>query len=758
MSLAKNSKRSIFDDDDDVNELEIRVENDAYKSDATASDAKEDDTKERADDVDNADDNASVYSDELDNNADDDRRSAQARRRGKGSGRDQTRQYSFMHSDGDLDEFLTRVYEYYVYGGLAAYVVDRVGQVVKIVFIGAIAFFLLGCIDYDALWAALASSDLASMQTIVDFNSFVGYRGISFWYWPFFIALICYLVWTLALAVRGVRAMVPIRDFYRYVLGVRHIGTVEWSTVAERLAESKQVRKGVFSRDTNDDGDGGDDCFTNELHIVNRIMRRQNFMIALVNCDALALQLNERSHLTDAWNPLMARSTPSGLADLWRDDDNYYYERRTSEPLHPVLTRTLQFALERTLFDFAFEARSGGALRPELARMATNRPVVPTSTAELPEDEPAAEKQSQTQRSEKVRSEKVPLEDDATAIGDNDVLRSLGAALAKKYRVAAIVGLLLSPFVLAFLIADFFLQHGESLKSRPSSLFGMRNWSNEAKWLFRDFNELDHYFRRRLARSYEPALAYCSNFASPTIGALARTLQFIVGALLTLLVLFALLDGENSMTQLHVAFGRSALWWMGLLAAALAGLRSLGNDSNSATSFNGDKPRFDPAQHLGATAEHTHYFPHAWRGSEHSAVVRDDFLRLFAVRIWLSVRELLSVLFTPYLLFFVLPERATATLRFLVNNTEYVNGVGSVCRFASLRLARDGDCSYAASTSSFAAASSFPASGRGDFGDGAKYGKMEASFVNFNRHYGRHWRDGGKERDLELGDMASPNM
>lgn len=716
----KKRKQSIFEEEED---------------DEEEKEAAPAESRENNDDH----DNASVYSDELDeqrHSAQAQRHRQQPRRERRDNGSKWAFVPNFMRSDAELDEFLTRVYQYYVHGGLAAFIVDRLGQVIKIVFIGSIALFLLGFVDYGALWTAL--QDDTKGASGVSFGSFLAYRGVSVWYWPFFVALAVYLVSTVVEAIKSVRAMLPIRDYYRYVLGVRHIATIEWATVVERLAASDEIRKRCSSN--SEDEQFGGEREVSELHVVSRITRRQNYIVALVNCDALALKPDERSVLTEAWNPLMARSTPSGLPDQWLDDDAYYYDRRTAEPLHPVLTRTLQFALERTLFEFAFEAKRGGALRPELARMTT-------LTARLdplnPPEKVATENNSSSSDNNNVVGE------------ENDVLRSLGAALAKKYRVAAVVGILLSPFVLAFLIADFFLQHGESFRNRPSSLLGLRHWSNEAKWLFRDFNELDHFFRRRLARAYEPALNYASNFSSPTLAALARTLEFVVGALLTLLVLLALAWSDDALTRLDVAFGRSALWWMGLLAALLAGLRAFSSSSSSTAGSSAEARVFDPAAHLRATAKCTHYMPRAWHGNEQSAVVRDDFFRLFGLRFYLYLRELLSVLFTPYLLFFVLPERATDSLRFLVQNTDYVAGVGYVCRFASLRLARDGDSSFATTndqenaTATEKEDSSFGGGG-GRGGGGAKYGKMEASHANFSGHY-RRWRP--EPRDVELGQV-----
>lgn len=63
----------------------------------------------------------------------------------------------------------------------------------------------------------------------------------------------------------------------------------------------------------------------------------------------------------------------------------------------------------------------------------------------------------------------------------------------------ALVNLLLSPFLIAFLLIYFFLRNGEAFYHHPSSL-GARRWSALAKWRLREFNELPHLVTHRSVR------------------------------------------------------------------------------------------------------------------------------------------------------------------------------------------------------------------------------------------------------------------
>ena len=60
----------------------------------------------------------------------------------------------------------------------------------------------------------------------------------------------------------------------------------------------------------------------------------------------------------------------------------------------------------------------------------------------------------------------------------------------------AICNLLVSPFVMLFLLIYFFMRNAEKFYHHPGSI-GARRWSGLAYWRMREFNELPHYIRHR---------------------------------------------------------------------------------------------------------------------------------------------------------------------------------------------------------------------------------------------------------------------
>ena len=60
---------------------------------------------------------------------------------------------------------------------------------------------------------------------------------------------------------------------------------------------------------------------------------------------------------------------------------------------------------------------------------------------------------------------------------------------------------------------------------------------------------------------------------------------------------------------------------------------------------------------------HTHYLPRHWRGRAHTREVQTDFEGLFQFKALLFGEEMASILLTPFVLYFSLPQCAGAGRR-----------------------------------------------------------------------------------------------
>jgi autophagy-related protein 9 len=107
---------------------------------------------------------------------------------------------------------------------------------------------------------------------------------------------------------------------------------------------------------------------------------------------------------------------------------------------------------------------------------------------------------------------------------------------------------------------------------------------------------------------------------------------------------------------------------------------------------------FDPEILMREVIRHTHYMPAEWKDNLHSVKVHAEFGQLFAMKAIIFVQEILSVVLTPLVLWFSLPDCAPAITDFFREFTVHVDGLGYVCSFAVFDFKRHGNVNVSISS------------------------------------------------------------
>jgi len=293
----------------------------------------------------------------------------------------------------------------------------------------------------------------------------------------------------------------------------------------------------------------------------------------------------------------------------------------------------------------------------------------------------------------------------------------------------------------------------------PSSI-GSRQFTPLARWKFREFNELPHHFQHRLALAHPLADQYINHYPKAKTVLVSRFVAFLAGSFAAVLILFSLID-PDAFLHFEITPGRTVLFYIGVFGTVLAVARGMVPDENRVV---------DPEELMRGIVEHTHYLPAEWKDNLHSSKVRlllarsmavslvDEadslspcsqvhvaFGKLFQMKIALFVQEILSVLITPFVLWYSLPDCAGPVVDFFREFTVHVDGLGYVCSFAvrpSLSLSRFRGTRAGAHASSCTQVFDFKRHGDTKFGapaqEGARderwkstEGKMEKSFLTF---------------------------
>jgi autophagy-related protein 9 len=257
--------------------------------------------------------------------------------------------------------------------------------------------------------------------------------------------------------------------------------------------------------------------------------------------------------------------------------------------------------------------------------------------------------------------------------------------------MAAIINLVLCPFIVIYFVLLYFFRYFNEYKSNPSSILGLRQYTPYAEWKLREFNELSHFFIRRLHLSIGPANTYINQFPRGFLVVNMMTLvNFILGAITAILVIMGLWfeDEDHSFWSFEITEGKSALFYISLFGsiwAVSAGSMNMPSTSSvSAENANTNTSSFfyDPEASLRYISQFTHYLPSTWNGRLHTMEVKNEFCELYSLKIVIIMNEILSLILTPFILWFKVSNNSGTIIDFFREYSIHVDGLGYICYFS----------------------------------------------------------------------------
>ena len=248
-------------------------------------------------------------------------------------------------------------------------------------------------------------------------------------------------------------------------------------------------------------------------------------------------------------------------------------------------------------------------------------------------------------------------------------------SLRKKFIFYGFVNLILSPFIFIYLCMYLFVSYIDDFYYN-TDVIGSRRYSLYAKWKFRQYNELPHFFNKRINISVKHANEYISQFRYPSFEIIAKFISILSGGFVGLFIILSILDES---ILIYVNFlDRSLIFYAGIIGAISSYSRNLIKST--------EKKIYDPNIIMMENIyKYTLYMPNTWENNAHTYEVRDEFLHLFRYIIVMFFYDLISVITTPIILIFTLPKRSFDIAYFIKNNTLIIDDdVGKICSFSSL--------------------------------------------------------------------------
>lgn len=526
----------------------------------------------------------------------------------------------------NLDAFLQEVYYYYEGKGIYSIALARGLNLLTVGFVIGFSTFLLGCIDYTSL----RHNDHTRLSAIIVDRCVSRFSGFTL---LFFLLFTAFYIWQIIAYAVGIKHLADMYNFYTYLLKIpdADIQTISWSEVVRRIGAIRE--ENPLTAISSNKGRKADDTTTAKLDahdIANRIMRQENYLIALFNKDLLDLRV--------PW--------PNAIKKF----------RAEAQGKGKVLTQALEWNLRFCLMEYLFDKHG------------------------------------------KVR--KVFLK------AKNRV--ALIEGLKRRFIFMGILNAIFAPFIVLYVLMYSFFRYFEQYHKDPSAIGG-RRYTSFASWKFREFNELPHIFTRRLDESYPLANMYIGQFPNDKMTHIMRFVAFIAGSFAAVLVLATVLDPDLFL-HFEITPHRTVVFYIGVFGAILTVARGMVPEDNRV---------FDPELLMTEVIMYTHYMPEEWKGQLHSKKVHQEFGELFAMKILIFSQELISVVLTPFVLWFSLPACAPAIIDFFREFSVHVDGRGYVCSFAEFNFERHGNVKFGAPTQAQ------------DKKMVSNEGKMEKSFLNF---------------------------
>ena len=188
----------------------------------------------------------------------------------------------------NLDHFLAQVYDYYVGNGFWAIVLLRCFTLTTWAFVLGFSIFLTQCVDYGKLRGSTRMSEILISQCTRKMGAF---PNILLW-------MVC-LLWLVKLfqyTVR-IRTLLHLHDFYYHLLDISEsdIQSATWQDIVSRLMALRDANPHttqVKNERTSKRFLGTQNKQRMDAHdIANRLMRRENYLIAMFNKDIFDMTL-----------------------------------------------------------------------------------------------------------------------------------------------------------------------------------------------------------------------------------------------------------------------------------------------------------------------------------------------------------------------------------------------------------------------------------------------------------------------------------
>jgi hypothetical protein len=513
---------------------------------------------------------------------------------------------ALSHHIQDLDSFLIRAYAYFYHGGLINLVTAQTTALLNLAFMIALSTSLL-LVDWVAVVRDCSESNCDGAIYDYVVSPWSRSRTMGAFSTLFVLFAFAYFCWKALRAIKIIVDARGMREFYEKKLFISQNDLLaqSWKDVVHAIAslpERVSVHPGGLS----------------EAEVACRIMRKDNWLMALIRAGALDLRLpawlwflqgrNNSSNSIIGFSrclefclqfiivehmynpPFTATATATATATVGSNADAASVSPHSAHGTWLLGLLCRWSALATNSSNSSSKRRRGGHASTYLYHALSSVSDDSSSSEEEKEDEEGGDTKvmhnhkhhDESHRSSSGNTD--PYEISSSFLSDPSALRS-------RFILVGTILLLLLPFMLAFQTLHFMLSNAAEFTGRHGSSGSSSDMgpslgiSHLCRWQSRRFNELPHQLDRRLNTACHFAGEYVSHraFHQPSLLHAAQTICFVSGALTAVLLALSItcegaILGLSLLPQTGaregMAGGHNLLWLLGVCSAIYATTRS----------------------------------------------------------------------------------------------------------------------------------------------------------------------------------------
>lgn len=241
--------------------------------------------------------------------------------------------------------------------------------------------------------------------------------------------------------------------------------------------------------------------------------------------------------------------------------------------------------------------------------------------------------------------------------------------ISDRMKAISIINFIFMPFILLFILFYYIFNYGEKFYNDPN-LVVSRVFTNKTKWKFRNYNELNHEFDKRIECANKHAKKYAGLFSSKLLETFTRLIVFIASSFFIVLLVLSIIN-DSILVNLYIANNKTVLWFLGILAPIIA----LGK--NIVSKNIQDQPKDvmqNISEHVSIDSEYIEKanFTH----------IKNKFFAMYEYKIYTLLKDIFYTIISPFELW-TLSYEAHNIMDFIIQNTETHDELLFICKQAN---------------------------------------------------------------------------